>query len=247
MDGVTTQPHTRLSHGQVKPVVVVVGDPSKAQTVAQLGEKHEEISNNGPYRAYEVTWRGFQFTVCSHGIGAASASICFEELIKLGAKVILRMGTCGTLQPEEVSQGDIVLVNAAVREEGVTALMVPPGFPAVADPLVFEAMRHTAREAAVNIKYGMCLTSDLFYKSPALPSTLDTFAKAKVDVVEMETATLFVVAKVRGVRAGAILVVDGSPLKVDLSAVDPTGEKVAKAKTDVISIILDTAARIASE
>eukprot|EP00918_Siedleckia_nematoides_P003504 GHVU01007900.1.p1 GENE.GHVU01007900.1~~GHVU01007900.1.p1 ORF type:complete len:110 (+),score=10.86 GHVU01007900.1:112-441(+) len=80
--------------------------------------------------------------------------------------------------------------------------------------LVF--LQHTAREAAVNIKYGMCLTSDLFYKSPALPSTLDTFAKAKVDVVEMETATLFVVAKVRGVRAGAILVVDGSPLKVDL-------------------------------
>eukprot|EP01066_Platyproteum_vivax_P012519 Platyproteum_vivax@DN5689_c0_g1_i1.p1 len=247
MDSSQLQPHTRLYMGQVKPVVVLVGDPSKATQIAQLGDKCEELASNGPYKTFNMTWKGYEFTVASHGVGSAASAICFEELIKLGAKVLLRAGTCGSLQPTEIQQGQIVLINSAVREEGVSALMVPPGYPAVADPLVFEVMRHTSRELGADVKYGMSLTSDLFYKSPALPSTLDTFAKARVEVVEMEAATLFVIAKVRNVRAGVILTVDGSPLKGDLGLRDPSGEVVAKAKTQMINIVLDSAAKIASE
>eukprot|EP00923_Selenidium_pygospionis_P007066 GHVN01012177.1.p2 GENE.GHVN01012177.1~~GHVN01012177.1.p2 ORF type:complete len:224 (-),score=33.89 GHVN01012177.1:248-919(-) len=216
MEGVATQPFTRLSTGEVRPVCVVFTDPGKAFQVAQTCEKYEELCNSGAYRAFNVVWRGYELTLCSHGQGSASAALCFEELIKLGALCILRVGTCGTLQPNEITQGDIVIVNAAVREEGVSALMVPPGYPAVADPLVFEVLQRSAHDNNVQVKLGMTLTSDLFYKSPSLPSTVDTFAKAKVEVLEMETATMFVIAKVRGIRSGCVLTVDGSPLKQDV-------------------------------
>eukprot|EP00923_Selenidium_pygospionis_P056654 GHVN01098884.1.p1 GENE.GHVN01098884.1~~GHVN01098884.1.p1 ORF type:complete len:279 (+),score=17.27 GHVN01098884.1:100-837(+) len=245
MEGVACQPYTRLSEGQVKPVCIVLADPARTLQIAETCEKHSVIVNNGAYTAYDITWRGYEMTLCSHGQGSPSAALCFEELIKLGALCIIKVGTCGSLQPTDCEQGDVVIVHSAVREEGVSALMVPPGYPAVADPLVFGVLRRSAEEQGIKVKLGMTLTSDLFYKSPALPSTVETFSRAKVDCIDMETATLFVISKVRGIRCGAVLAVDGSPMKS--APQDTTGEKTTQGKANSIAIVLDSAAKIASE
>ena len=60
-------------------------------------EKSEEIVWNREYRVYNVRFEGAEMTVASHGIGGPGAAICFEELIQLGAKTIIRLGTCGSL------------------------------------------------------------------------------------------------------------------------------------------------------
>jgi uridine phosphorylase len=67
---------------------------------------------------FNVTFEGVNITVVSHGIGGPGAAICFEELIKLGATTIIRMGTCGSLKPNEIKQGDLVVSAAACREDG---------------------------------------------------------------------------------------------------------------------------------
>jgi len=51
---------------------------------------------------FNVTFEGVNMTVVSHGIGGPGAAICFEELIKLGATTIIRMGTCGSLKPNDI-------------------------------------------------------------------------------------------------------------------------------------------------
>lgn len=168
-------------------------------------------------------------------------------MIQNGAKVIIRAGTAGSLQPKSIRQGDVVICHSAVRDEGVTKLFVPEGYPAVADPYVFRVMQETATAKNTTVKYGMSLTSDLFYKSNVLPSNLETFAKANVEIVEMEVSALFVVAKVRGVKAGAICVVDGSPFAWDSGDYDPSGTKTTGGKKEMLEIARDAAVRIAAE
>jgi len=194
-------------------------------------------------RTRRCVYRDAEFTVTSHGVGAPGAAICFEELIALGAQVIIRAGTAGSLQ-QDIKQGDIVICYAAVREEGVSALHVPPGFPAVAEPEIFEILRDTAKELGETVRSGMCLSSDVFYKPKCLPSTLETFSRANVECVEMEIATLFVLAKVRGIKAGALVVMDGSPLRWSKADYEPSGVKVQDGKRKMLLIAIETARKL---
>ena len=66
---------------------------------------------------YNITFDGAQLTCVSHGIGGPGAAICFEELIKLGASTIIRMGTCGALK-DTIKMGELIVTTAACREDG---------------------------------------------------------------------------------------------------------------------------------
>ena len=76
----------------------------------------------------------------SHGIGSPGAAICFEELIKLGVTTIIRLGTCGSLKPDEIKQGDLVVSTACCREDSYSNTIIPKSFPAVADLSLTEAL-----------------------------------------------------------------------------------------------------------
>ena len=69
--------------------------------MADLCDSSKEIKWNREYRIFNVVFEGIGLTVVSHGIGVPGAAICFEELIKLGATTIIRMGTCGSLKPND--------------------------------------------------------------------------------------------------------------------------------------------------
>ena len=127
-------PHLGYGLGVIRPIVCTVGDPFRCEVVAKMCEKSEEIKWNREYRTFNVTFEGAELTIVSHGIGGPGAAICFEELIKLGATTILRLGTCGSLKPNEIKQGELVVSTAACREDGHSPWMVPAHFPAVADP-----------------------------------------------------------------------------------------------------------------
>lgn len=111
-------------------------------------------------------------TVISHGIGGPGAAICFEELIKLGATTIMRLGTCGSLKPNDIRQGELIVTSAACREDGHSPWMVPSGFPAVADPRLALALYDEAKGLGYKVHMGVTLTSGNFYPGPAMASTL---------------------------------------------------------------------------
>lgn len=60
--------------------------------------------------------------VTSTGIGAASCAIAVEELIQCGVHNLIRIGSCGALQPE-CTLGDLILVTGAIRDDGTSLLM----------------------------------------------------------------------------------------------------------------------------
>lgn len=240
-------PHLKVSLGAIRPVVLTVGDPFRCDTVAKLCDKHEQVEWNREYRIFNVVFEGVELTVVSHGIGGPGAAICFEELIKLGATTIMRLGTCGSLKPKTIGQGDLIVTQAACREDGFSHTIVPSGFPATADPRLACALYDTAKSLGYNVHMGVSLTSSLFYPGPALASTLQQNADAGCLSVEMENATLFAVGSIRGIRTGAIGTIDGSPFLWEEGDYDPHGDKVKKGKDRMILTGLKVAKKIALE
>jgi len=172
-------------------------------------------------------------------------SVCFEELAKAGVQTMIRVGTAGALSPA-YRAGDLVISTAAVREEGLTRQLVPPGFPAVADSGVVAALAAAAKETAVPgaVGRGVTLTMDAFF-SGVVELPHETYRKAGVLAVEMEIAALYVVAMLRGMRAGAILALDGDSTAVD-EGYNPHRDIVARAVEAEIEIALKAAAKLAA-
>lgn len=239
------QPHIKLKYGDISPYVLVCGDPARAEQISKLMLESKELAYNREYRTFIGYYEGQKITVTSHGVGSAGAAICFEELIKIGAKVIIRVGTCGSLT-DDLSQGDHIIATAAVREDGVSSLIIPLGYPAVADLDIVMALENASKEEKTNYKKGIILASDLFYPG-LLPTSLELYSKANVKGVEMECSTLFVIASLKGVKAGAITTVDGNPLKWHEGNYDPHGEKVAKGKEKMLKIALKAIAQLSKQ
>ena len=194
-----------------------------------------QVAYNREYKSVVASFKGASFGITSHGIGTAGAAICFEELIQCGAKTIVRLGTCGALQPH-IGQGDLIVVTGACREDGTTKLMAPVEFPAVADIDIVNHLTATCAELDAKSYRGIVLTSDLFYPSK-LPSSLQLYADCGALGVEMEVACLLMVAQLRGIKAGAVAAVDGNPLKWGDGDYDPHGETVAKVAMRLIDAV----------
>ncbi len=210
----TILPHTKLEIGTVSPAVLVCGDVVRAEMVAAQLLDVQLLAEWREYRSYQGSYNGRIITVTSHGIGAPGAAIAFEELIAAGAKQIIRVGSCGSLQ-SDIHSGDLIVATAAVQNTGYGRETVPDGFPAVADVDLTLALRTAATKKGISVRSGIILTRDNFYagiKTNAVPD-YQQLSAANVLAVEMECAALFVVGALRNVQTGAILAVDGNVLE----------------------------------
>ena len=176
----------------------------------------------------------------SHGVGSAGAGACFEELCRSGAKKIIRAGSAGGLQ-KFVNAGDLVIAQAAVREDGLSSKLVPPGYPAVATPDLVINLRNAAIDQETKYHEGLVLTSDMFYPHEVLGSDLPVWQRAGVAAVEMEAATLFVICSLHSVKTAAVLAIDGNPLQQDggsMETYNPRQDSVRTAVTASIKVAL---------
>lgn len=201
-------PVLQVSPGELSSRALVVGDPRRVEAVARLMENARQIGSNRAYVTYTGLYGGQRITVCSHGVGAASASVCFTELFQGGVNVIIRAGTCGALQ-SEIEDGSLVIGLAAVREDGTTDQLVPQAYPAFADPGIVAALQGVTMIQQVPYHQGVILTQAHLYPGP-LPSTIDLWTRVNVVAVEMEYAALLVLASLHSARAGGIFVTDGN-------------------------------------
>lgn len=189
-------------------LALVCGDPRRAQLIATKLTDAKELAYAREYRTFVGSYNGVEVAVVSHGVGSAGAAVCFEELIKGGVHTIIRVGTAGSYT-EKIPAGSLVVSTASVREEGLTKQLVPVGFPAIADGAVTEALYNAAKQLGDGVvEKGITLTLDVFFNG-VVPFPHKLYKEAGVLAVEMEIAALYVIASIRGVRAGAIVAIDG--------------------------------------
>ncbi|WP_282795103.1 nucleoside phosphorylase [Streptomyces sp. CC224B] len=204
----TPLPLTGVPWTGLPPYAVVVGDPARASAVAALLEDAKEVAYRREYRTFTGTWRGLPVVVSSHGVGASGALLLFQELAQAGVTHLIRLGTAGAIR-RGIADGDLVIADAAVRDDGVTQQLIPAEYPAFAAPEAVLALQRTARAAGAPHHRGVVWTRAAFQPG-FLPLPVEAYERAGIAAIEMELSALYVFAATRGLIAGGALVVDGA-------------------------------------
>lgn len=213
--------------GELPERLLLPGDPARAARIAEKLERPEELAKNREFHSYRGFWKGVPVGVISTGVGAPGAALCAEEAIRAGARILIRVGTAGSLQ-DPVQDGHLVVALAAVRAEGTTPRLLPLEFPALADPEISAALFAEAQNLGSPVHQGIVVTLDAFYHG-VLDLGLDLYARSGALAVEMECAAIFCVAHLRGVKAGAILAIDGDARRAAAGEYNPHREEVKRA------------------
>jgi uridine phosphorylase len=179
--------------------VLLPGDPHRALAVAQALLEEPKMFNHhrGLWGYTGVARDGERLSVQSTGMGGPSAAIVIEELIDLGARTLLRIGTCGALR-DGFETGSLVAAETVIGADGTSAALAAEARQ-TPDPRLLDALLSTGRQPATVV------STDLFY-DPRGDAT-DGWIEAGADVVEMEAAALLAVAQRRGVAAAVVLAV----------------------------------------
>jgi uridine phosphorylase len=210
------QYHIQLDDGDCAPYVLLPGDPGRVETVAGIWDNAHEVARNREYVTFSGQYKGIPITCTSTGIGAASTAIAVEELARVGAKVFLRIGTCGTFQ-DQVRNGDMVIFDAAARYDGTSKAYAPLEMPAVAHHTVIAACIDAAEKLGIPYHVGTTRTHDGLYARQPKPG--GSFAnywqsdwaehyqdlkRMNILASEMEASVILLLAKMWGLRAGGI-------------------------------------------
>jgi uridine phosphorylase len=157
---------------------------------------------DGPHQLYEIEHQGKRLAFLHGGIGAPLSAGLLEDVISRGCRKFVVCGGCGVLVPE-IAVGHLVVVSAAVRDEGVSYHYMPPGREIEADAAAIAALEATLRERGLPFVTGKTWTTDAPYRET--PAKVALRRGEGCLTVEMEAASLMAVARFRGVRLGQIL------------------------------------------
>jgi 5'-methylthioadenosine phosphorylase/purine-nucleoside phosphorylase len=198
--------HLRAEPGDYAEAVLLPGDPVRASLIAEtFFDNPRQVNAERGMLGFTGTFEGKPISVQSTGMGCPSAAIVVEELIQLGVKRMVRVGTCGGLQ-SDMQLGDLILALSAVPSDG-TMLTYTGGEPhaPTADFELLHAAVHQARHDGTKLRIGPCVSSSTFYD----PDTgrAQRWSDRGVLGVEMEAAILFTIAALRRVQAACLLTV----------------------------------------
>jgi uridine phosphorylase len=182
------------------PRVLLPGDPGRALLLAQslLREPKMFNHNRGLWGYSGEAADGRPLTIQSTGMGGPSAAIVISELHELGARTLVRVGTCGALVPS-LALGELIVVSEAIADDGASRALGASG------RVAGDAGLRSALELATGGRAAPVVSTDLFYD--VAPELEHAWVGAGAVAAEMETATLFALAARNGNRAAALLIV----------------------------------------
>jgi DeoD family purine-nucleoside phosphorylase len=198
--------HLRGEPGDYAEAVLLPGDPLRAKYIAETYfDDVNQVNEERGLLGYTGTFEGKPVSVQGTGMGCPGATIVFEELIQLGAKKLMRVGTCGGLQAHH-ALGDLIVALTAVPADATAMHLVAnePHCPTASWELIHGAV-HAAKQIDQPMHVGPIVSSDLFYNPDE--GQYERWSKRGVLAVEMEASALFTVGALRGVDAGCLLTV----------------------------------------
>jgi uridine phosphorylase len=209
------QYHIHCRPGDLAEFLLVPGDPDRVPKIAKFWDTSREVATNREFRSSTGKYHGLPISALSSGIGPACMSIAVNEAATIGVNNFIRVGSTGAIQPD-IDCGDVIIASAAVRLDFTSNFYVIPEYPAAAHYEVLLALIEAVERLEIkNYHVGVTATTADFYAGQNRPvkgvstteNLLPALQKAGVLNVEMETATLFTLASLYGLRAGAVLAV----------------------------------------
>jgi uridine phosphorylase len=210
------QYHIGLGPGELAEYILLPGDPDRTARIATLLDTIELERRHREFVSVTGTFRGVRVSAVSTGIGTDNVEIVVAEILAITERpTFIRVGSCGTLQPE-VELGDLIISTGAVRLESTTSWFVHDGYPAVADYEAVIALIEAGARLGHRTHVGLTATAPGFYGAqgrpiPQLPirypDLAEEMARQRVMNFEMEASALLVLATLARCRAGVICAV----------------------------------------
>jgi uridine phosphorylase len=214
-----TQYHIACRKGDLAKYLLMPGDPDRVPKIAQFWDSAKEVSCRREFRSFTGKYKGVPISALSSGIGPACTAIAANEASRVGVHTFIRVGSTGAIQVG-IDCGDLIISSAAVRLDCTSNCYITPEYPAVASYEVLLALIEAAESLGIsNYHVGITATTADFYAGQSRPSKtfasqmedlLPTLQKARVLNFEMETATLYTLTSLYGLRAGSICAVYGN-------------------------------------
>ena len=157
---------------------------------------------DGPHPLYEISYRDQRLAFFHPGIGSALSAALLEEVIAYGCRYFIACGGCGVLE-KQIAAGHLLVVSAAVRDEGASYHYLPPAREVVANPRGVKALVGTLAERDVPHLVGKTWTTDGPYRET--PKKIQQRKDEGCLAVEMEAAGMMAVAQFRDAPFGQVL------------------------------------------
>jgi uridine phosphorylase len=198
-------------------IALLSGDPDRAKLIAEtkLSSVNVLSEHRGLNSYVGILPNGKTLLSATSGMGAPSLSIVVNELIQVGIKTIIRVGTTGSIQAH-VNPGSIVISKAALCRQGAANDIAPLEYPASADPFVTVALVNAAKEKHIEHAVGVTASVDTFYEGQertesanphllrSLQGITEEYRHLNILNYEMEAGTLFKMGNVYGFAAGCV-------------------------------------------
>lgn len=224
----------QIQPGQVAEYVLVPGSEKRVERFAAMWDQAEKIAHHYEFLIYSGRYAGVPVTACSTGIGGRSASIAVDEMSALGGKTFIRVGVTGGLQ-NGFKAGDLIIATGAVRMDKTSEHYVFVEYPAVADVEVTCALIAAAEKLGYPYHVGITATASSFYagegvtcyggyRHSGMEHIESDMRAANVYDWDTETATIYTLCSLYGLRAGRVNTIVDDP---NTGQFNPVGEKNA--------------------
>lgn len=246
--------HIGFSHSDIgldaPQTVILSGEPERAHFIAQAYLQNVKLLSQyrGLHSYLGNLPNGKPILVATSGMGAPSLSIVVNELVQVGIKRFLRVGTCGSIQPY-IPVGDLVISQGCLCRQGAALDIAPVEYPAIADPFLTVALVETARKLNIPYHLGITASVDTFYEGQErsessanlhlqswLTGITSTYRQLNILNYEMEAGTLLKMAGVYGFTAACVCAVVAQRTEAETIAVADKETAVKRA----IDVAIDT-------
>jgi len=210
------QYHIACKKDELAKCLLVPGDPDRVPKIVKFWDSAREVSCHREFRGFTGKYKGAPISALSSGVGPACMSIVVNEASRIGVHTFIRVGSSGAIQ-KDINCGDVIISSAAVRLDYTSNCYVIPEYPAAANYEVLLALIEAAESLSISTYHvGITATTADFYAGQNRPTRvaliqledlLPTLQRDGVLNLEMETATLYTLASLYGLRAGSVCAV----------------------------------------
>jgi purine-nucleoside phosphorylase len=199
--------HIGAKPGEIAETVLMPGDPYRAKWAANTFLDDVKLVNEvRGMLGFTGTWNGHPVTIHGSGMGMPSLSIYVNELIKdYGAKTLIRIGSCGGMQPQVKVRDVIIAMSATSISTPSRGIFKEINFAPTADWSLLNAAVKAAEAKDAPTHVGGIYSSDVFYDER--PDLTEQMTRHGILGVEMEAAELYTLAARHNARALAVLTV----------------------------------------
>lgn len=232
-------PHIEAKNTEIAPVVLMPGDPLRAQVIAETYlENVIQFNTVRNMLGYTGTYKGKAISVMGSGMGMPSIGIYSYELFKFyDVDTIVRIGSCGAYT-EKLALYDVILATGAYSESSYANTQAGEKRPDILYPdrALNEQLEAAAAALKIPLKKGIIHSSDVFYREN-FDDYQKIYATQKAMAVEMESFALFHNAQVLGKKAACLLTVSDSLVTQEAT----TSEERQNAFTQMMEVALSLA------